>query len=219
MASLGATAVVRTPMWAAAWRRRSRTVSAGVPEQLHEARAGVGARGDGVGVSARVGVEVWVWHGEGDNWAGHGVGVLRIVDVWSAVEGRGHRRVGVGAGWRRASRDAGEDGVGGGVGHGIRWPEKLPDLKWCIRIRVRVFARRRHEKRLGRGRWQWSRYELGKGGRRSGLEVAVEQSRPRAVILLDLGAGVERGSRNWSQRKRGKRAVECGEGIKNPPRI
>jgi hypothetical protein len=83
----------------------------GVPEQLHEARAGVGARGDGIGVSVRVGVEVWVWHGEGDNSAGHGVGVLRIVDVGSAVEGRGHRRVG----------DDGDDDSWGGRERMVRW--------------------------------------------------------------------------------------------------
>lgn len=127
----------------------------GVPEQLHEARAGVGARGGGVGVSVRVGVEVWVWHGEGDNGAGHGVGFLRVVDVGSAVEGRGHRRVGVGTRRRRRARraagDAGEDGVGAGGGHGVRWPEELPDLEWWIGIRVRVSARRRHGRRLGRG--------------------------------------------------------------------
>jgi hypothetical protein len=101
-------------------------VSAGVPEQLHEARAGVGAQGDDVGVSVRVGVEVWVWHGEGDNWAGHGVGVLRIVDVGSAVEGRGHRRVGVGARWRWASSDAGEDGVGVALGMGFVGLKSFP---------------------------------------------------------------------------------------------
>lgn len=125
-----------------------------VPEQLHEAHAGVGARDGGVGVSVRVGVEVWVWHGEGDDGAGHGVGVLRVVQVGSAMEGRGHRRVGVGTGRRRRARGASggarEDWCGGGGGHGVRWPEELPQLEWRIGVRVRVSGGRRHGRRPGR---------------------------------------------------------------------
>jgi hypothetical protein len=52
--------------------------------------------------------------------------VLRIVDVGSAVEGRGRRRVGVGVGWRRASSDAGEDGVGVALGMGFVGLKSFP---------------------------------------------------------------------------------------------
>lgn len=152
----------------------------GVAEQLHEAHAGVGARGGDVGVSVRVGVEVWVWHGEGDDGTGHGVGVLRVVQVGSAVERRRHRRVGVGTGRRRracgASGGAREDGGGGGGGH--RWPEELTELEWWIGVRVRVSGGRRHGRRLVRegGRWQWSRSELGEG-REDEVEMRGRASR------------------------------------------
>lgn len=103
------------------------------------------------------------------------MGVLRVVDVGSAVEGRGHRRVGVGTGRRRrasrASGDAGEDGVGGGGGHGVRWPEELPDLEWWVGIRVRVSARRRHGRRLGRGRGGGSGADLNWGREEDEVEV------------------------------------------------
>jgi hypothetical protein len=135
----------------------------GVAEQLHQARAGVGARGDdAVGVSARV----WARHREGDDGAGHGVRVLRIVEVRAAVEGRRHRRKGVGTGRRRWARGAtggaGEDGCGSGGGHGVRWrPEEVPELEG--RVGIRVSGGRRHGRRLGRvKRWQWSR--SGRGG-------------------------------------------------------
>jgi hypothetical protein len=149
----------------------------GAAEQLHEARAGVGARGgDAVGVRSRV----WARHREGDDGAGHGVRVLRIVEVRAAVEGRRHRRKGVGTGRRRWARGApggaGEDGCGSGGGHGVRWrPEEVPELKGRVGIRVRVSGGRRHERRLGRvRRWQWSRSgRRGTGGATKG-EVEVD---------------------------------------------
>jgi hypothetical protein len=104
------------------------------------------------------------------------VRVLRVVEVGAAVEGRGHRGIGVRTGRRRrasgATGGAGEDGCGGGGGHGVRWwPEELAELEGLVGIRISVFGGRRHGRRLGRvgGGGSGVDRNWGRGGR--GREV------------------------------------------------
>lgn len=117
----------------------------GVSQQLHEpgARVGVRAR-DRVwgGVRVRVGGD-----GEVD-----GVGVVGVVEVRVAMEGRGGRRVGEGSrrprshwcAWRGSREDAGCGWYGCGMVRVWGRLEESVELEWGIWVGSRVSRGRRH---------------------------------------------------------------------------
>jgi len=122
----------------------------GVAEKLHEPLPRV---------RARAWVRDRVCGGVSDGEGGRGgvveaVGVVGIVEVGAAVEGRGGRRVGVGpcgrwpgSGARRAREDAGGARGGGGVVRVRRGPEELAELEGGAGGGVRIPRRRSHLRR------------------------------------------------------------------------